>query len=320
MRVGLGCVALGSGAGRRVADDVRLVRAAIDLGVTVFDTADAYGAGASERVLGRAVKGRRDEVVIATKGGFDFRARHLAEQWARRWYKAVVPSGRKTQASAPAAAQSRSSSYDHQDFSPRHLRDAVHASLRRLDTDRIDVYQLHGPAEVFPDLLDQLSDLVTVGDVGQFGVGAQAVALADRWILMPGISVVQVPFGVLDPEAASTTFPLARLHGREVWVRAIFGGGLLSLADRDPAALTSDRKWNLVRELRRIAADAGLDQYQLACGFVRAHGDVSTVLVGTTSLTHMRRNTELLAGPALDDGAVRAVLEAVAASDAQERA
>jgi len=319
MRLGLGCVGLGSGAGRPVADDVRLVRAAIDLGVTVFDTADVYGAGASENVLGRAVKGRRDEVVIATKGGFDFRARRPAEQWARRWSKAVRQSASSRQART-VAAPSQSTLYDRQDFSPRHLRNAVHASLRRLRTDRIDVYQLHGPADVFPTLLDQLSDLVTVGDVGQFGVGAQAVSLADRWIVVPGISVVQVPFGVLDPEAASTTFPLAQLHGREVWARAIFGGGVLSLADRDPAALTGDPKWNLLQELRRIAADAGLDQYQLAFGFVRAHVDVSTVLVGTSSLTHLRCNMQLLAGPPLDDQAHRAVLDAFTNWAAQERA
>ena len=94
-QLGLGCVSLGSGAGRREADDVRLVHAAIDLGVTVFDTADAYGGGASEHVLGRAIKRRRDEVVIATKGGFVFRDRHPAEQWARRWSKPVVQRARR---------------------------------------------------------------------------------------------------------------------------------------------------------------------------------------------------------------------------------
>src|SRR4051794_41601541 len=89
-RIGLGCVGLGSGADRRVADDVRLVRAAIDLGVTTFDTADVYGGGASEHVLGRAIGQRRDEVVVATKGGFVFRARPPVEQWARRRAKTLV--------------------------------------------------------------------------------------------------------------------------------------------------------------------------------------------------------------------------------------
>jgi 1-deoxyxylulose-5-phosphate synthase len=318
MRLGLGCVGLGTGAGRRVADDVGLVRAAVDVGVTVFDTADAYGAGASEHVLGKALKGRRGEVVIATKGGFAFRDRSNAERCARRWAKTVLAASRGKGA-APAPAQTQ---YAQQDFSPRHLRDAVHASLRRLGTDYIDVYQLHAPTHVLPDLVNQLSDLVTVGDVAQFGVGAPSVAAADAWIAVPGISVVQVPFGILDPEAGSTTLPLAREHGREVWARGIFGGGILALAEQAPETLVEYPKWDLVQALRRIAANNGLDQYQLACGFLRAYaGDVSTVLVGSTSAAHLRRNVDLLAEPPLDDSVVRAVLYASASErEAEENA
>ena len=306
MRLGLGCVSMGSVARRRVGDDVRLVRAAIDLGVTVFDTADVYGGGASEHVLGRAVRGRRDEVVIATKGGFVFRERPAAEQWVRRHSKEVVTSARQRGGRRPVP--SPSGSYAHQDFSRRHLRNAVQASLRRLRTDRIDVYQLHSPPDVMPDLLEQLSDLVAVGDVARFGVGADSVAAADAWIDVPGISVIQLPFGIVDPQAASTTFLLAREHGTELWARAVLGGGLLRLADRDPAAMAIHPKSNQVDALRRIAADAGLDQYQLAFGFVRAHAsDVSTVLVGSTSVAHLRRDAELLARPPLDEDVLRAV-------------
>jgi len=309
MQLGLGCVSLGSTAGRREADDIRLVHTAIDLGITVFDSADAYGAGASEYVLGRAVKRQRDRVVLATKGGFAFRPRHRAEQWARRWSKPVVERARRR---APVPLEtSGPATYAQQDFSARHLRDAVHASLRRLGTDRIDLYQLHGPTEVFPDLLDQLSDLVTAGDVVRFGVGASSVADADNWLAQPGVSVVQVPFGILDPEAASTTFLLAREHHREIWARGVFGGGVLALADRDPSALRSHPKWELVQTLRRIAAEAGLDQYQLAFGFVLGYRrDVSALLVGSESVDHLRRNTELLAAPPLAQDVFGAALAA----------
>ena len=306
MRLGLGCVSMGSVARRRVGDDIRLVRAAIDLGVTVFDTADVYGGGASEHVLGRAVRGRRDEVVIATKGGFVFRERPAAEQSVRRHAKAVVTSAREGGGRPPV--RSPSGSYAQQDFSPQHLRNAVQASLRRLRTDRIDVYQLHSPPDVMPDLLEQLSDLVAVGDVARFGVGADSVAAADAWMNVPGISVVQLPFGIVEPQAASTTFALAREHGTDLWAHAVLGGGLLRLADRDPAAMAIHPKSDQVDALRRIAADAGLDQYQLAFGFVRAHAsDVSTVLVGSTSLAHLRRDAELLARPSLDEDVLRAV-------------
>jgi aryl-alcohol dehydrogenase-like predicted oxidoreductase len=297
-----------------VGDDIRLVRAAIDLGITVFDTADAYGAGASEYVLGRAVKGRREDVVIGTKGGFTFRSRSRAEQWARRWAKPAVDAIRRPRgAVAPQPAQ-----YDHQDFSPRHLREAVRGSLRRLRTDRIDVYQLHAPPHVLPDLVEQLSDLVAIGEVGRFGVGAQTADAADGWILVPGISMVQVPFGILDPEAASTTLPLAREHGREVWARGVFGGGLLALAERDPGALAGDPKWEPIQALRRTAAAAGLDSYQLALGFLRAHPDVSTVLIGSTSVEHLERNARLFDEPPLDERLLRAAVESCAAASSIE--
>jgi aryl-alcohol dehydrogenase-like predicted oxidoreductase len=290
------------------------VRSAIDLGITVFDTADAYGAGASEHVLGRAVKGRRDQVVIGTKGGFTFRDRSRAEQWARRWAKPAVAAIRRPRTSlASPPAQ-----YAQQDFSPRHLREALRGSLRRLRTDRIDVYQLHAPTQVIPDLVEQLSDLVAIGDVVRFGVGAQTVDAADSWIVVPGVSVLQVPFGILDPEAASTTLPLAREHGREVWARGVFGGGLLALAERDPGALAGDPKWEPIQALRRTAADAGLDSFQLAMGFLRAHADVSTVLIGSTSVEHLERNARLFDEPPPDEQLLRAAVDSCAAAPSIE--
>src|SRR4051812_9318058 len=81
VRLGFGCVNLGSaGGGRSVRSDVRLVREALDLGVRTFDTADAYGKGTSERILGRALRGRRDDAFVATKGGYLFRERTGPEQ------------------------------------------------------------------------------------------------------------------------------------------------------------------------------------------------------------------------------------------------
>jgi aryl-alcohol dehydrogenase-like predicted oxidoreductase len=305
--VGLGCVSLGS-AGRRLSDDVSLIHAAIDLGVTVFDTADVYGSGASEHVLGRALRGRRDGVVIATKGGFVFRDRRPAEQWARRRAKSLRAVA-ESRGAGPALS-SGSGSYTQQDFSPQHLRGCVHASLRRLRTDRIDVFQLHGPETVRPDVIDQLADLVVAGDVACFGVGAGTVAAADDWVGVSGVGMVQVPFGVLDPEAAATTLPLARRHGIEVWVRGVLGGGLLGLAERDPTAVVDHPKRPLVEAIGRLATESGLDRYRLAMGFVHAHAaDISTVLVGTSSPEHLRRNVEALAAPPLPDEILHALSE-----------
>jgi aryl-alcohol dehydrogenase-like predicted oxidoreductase len=121
-------------------ESVRAVRRAVDLGVTFFDTADVYGAGHSERVLARALAGRRDEVVIATKWGnvFDEDDRQLTGT----------------------------------DDSPAHLRRAVEASLRRLGTDRIDLYQLHLnelPVDRAERLLGTLEELVGEGKIRAYG-------------------------------------------------------------------------------------------------------------------------------------------------------
>jgi aryl-alcohol dehydrogenase-like predicted oxidoreductase len=312
IRVGLGCVGLGTGAGRSVADDVRLVGLARELGITTFDTADAYGNGASERVLGRALRTCRDEVTIATKAGYLFRRRSSTEQWARRHLKPLAQRVRSRRPTGVVARASVSRAWEAQDFSVSYLRNAVGESLKRLRTDRIDIFQLHGIPDVQPELLDQLSDLVAAGDIGRFGIGADSVAHAEAWIGVPGISMVQVPLGIVDPQAATSTLPLAREHRCGVWVRGVLAGGLVGLAERDPAALVDDPKAARIAGLRRIADEAGIDLSRLAFGFLRAYAqDISVVLVGTTSPDHLRRNVELLAAPPLPAD----VLDAVVALD-----
>ena len=312
-RLGLGCVALGSAAsGRSLGDDVRFVGAALDRGVTLFDSADVYASGNSERVLGRALRSRRDDVVIATKGGYLFRERTAWEQSARRIAKDLgrrVPSRR----GASGGAASAGGSYASQDFSPAHLRSAVEASLRRLQTDRIDVYQLHGPRQPDPELLRGLQDLVTAGKVRRFGVGAEDVAWAAAWVGIDEVEVVQLPFGMLDPEAATTVFPLARQRAVELWARGVLGGGVLKAAAEDPASLADHPKRALIERLSDVAGQAGIGVDQLALGFVRAHGDdLATILIGTSSLDHLERSLQLIKAPPLPDDVLGAVRSALA--------
>src|SRR5919204_3802099 len=150
--LGLGCWAIGGPwtfngqpAGWGEVDDdesIRAIRHALDLGVTLFDTADVYGCGHSERVLGRALAGRRDDAVIVTKVGnvFDEQTRTAGGS----------------------------------DLSPAYLRRACDASLRRLDTDRIDVYLIHngfdGPEDV-PAVIDVLEELGAAGKLRWYGSG-----------------------------------------------------------------------------------------------------------------------------------------------------
>ena len=135
--VGLGCNAFGS---RVDADGVQdIVDAAFDTGVNFFDTSDTYGLGASEQLLGDALRGRRDEVVVATKFGMDMHGHNGPDHGARA--------------------------------SRRYVRRAVEASLRRLGTDHIDLYQLHQPDLVTPveETLAAMNELVAEGKVRYLG-------------------------------------------------------------------------------------------------------------------------------------------------------
>jgi aryl-alcohol dehydrogenase-like predicted oxidoreductase len=181
--IGLGCWAIGgpfTAGGKpagwgEVNDDesIAAIRRALDLGVTFFDTADAYGTGHSERVLGRALAGHRDEVVLADKFGntFDAQRRELTGT----------------------------------NVSPTYVRQACEASLRQLGTDRIDLYQLHVgdlPVEDVAAVIETLEGLVSDGKIRAYGCSTDAPALATAFATGPHCAAVQHQLNVLDDAPA----------------------------------------------------------------------------------------------------------------------
>ncbi len=200
--IGFGAWAIGgsrSGWSYGATDDrasIRAVRAALDLGCNFFDTADWYGHGHSETLLGKALRSKRQEVVLATKGGLDF-------------YHGV----------------------SRVDFEPAYLRFALHQSLRRLDTDYIDVYQLHNPPpEVLwrSDVTAELERFRAQGIVRWIGVSAASVEDAVVAVEAGWADTVQVPYNLLAPEAESTVFPLAAARGVGVIAREPLANGFLT--------------------------------------------------------------------------------------------
>jgi aryl-alcohol dehydrogenase-like predicted oxidoreductase len=172
--MGLGCWAIGGPfqfdgrpAGWGDVDDeesVRAIRRALEIGVTFFDTADVYGCGRSERVLGRALKGRREEAVVATKFGL------LFDEEARTGSGA--------------------------DVSPAYIRKACEASLRRLGTDYIDLYQLHAGVEDAAGahrIIEVLEGLVTEGKIRAYGASVDTPALARTFAEGPHCIAIQHP-------------------------------------------------------------------------------------------------------------------------------
>ena len=205
--IGLGCWAIGGPfwlEGRAdgwgdVDDDesVRAIRRALDLGVRFFDSADVYGTGHSEEVLGRALDGRRDEAVIATKFGYTFDA---------------------------ATKQARGI-----DVSPAYVRAACEASLRRLGTDRIDLYQLHVgslPPEQADEVAGVLDELVAAGLIRAYGWSTDDAACAERFAGRPGCAAVQHNLSVF--EDAPALLAVCDEHGLASVNRTPLAMGLLS--------------------------------------------------------------------------------------------
>ena len=155
---------------------------------------------------------------MATKAGYLFDERPPIVRATRKV-------GRRLVAAVRPGSVPSGDTYATQDFRPAAMRQAIDASLRRLATDHIDVLQLHGPHQHLPRVFEELTDVVAAGKVRRFGVGAESIAEAELWVGTPGLEVLQLPFGLLDPTASAV---LARLDGTAGWARGIFGGGVLA--------------------------------------------------------------------------------------------
>jgi aryl-alcohol dehydrogenase-like predicted oxidoreductase len=278
-RFGLGCVNLGS----RGWTGIRLIHHALDLGVRFFDTADAYGCGHSERVLGRALRGRREAAYVATKGGYVFSERTALASAARP----VLQGPAKYVRSRRGGAGGLASAYERQDFSPRYLRGAVEGSLRRLGTDVIDLYQLHGPRSVHDDVVALMVDLRSEGKIRGFGVGLEGLGSGEGWLETGELASIQVPFGLLDPQAKDEIIPRAAAQGVPVIARGVLAGGFVA---RPPGWNTEQLRSGQperLAQLSALAATVGVSPIQLAMWFVIARRGVSTLLVGTSSMDHL---------------------------------
>jgi aryl-alcohol dehydrogenase-like predicted oxidoreductase len=310
-RLGLGCARLGSvAAGSTPAEAVALVRHAIEHGITFLDTADAYGDGTSETIVGTAVEGRRHEVTIATKGGYLFRERTELERRLRAVAAPIIHRLRKREATSGGGG----GGYAAQDFSPSYLTAAVESSLRRLRTDHIDLYQLHGPRDIDDraEVEEWAAAMVRSGKVGRVGIGAEDLGQVTSWLGSPAISSVQLPYGVLDPEAAEDAIPAARAAGKTVVARGVLGAGLLDARLRPDELRQRTDKWPAIEGLHRCADRLGVSTVQLAIWYVRANEAVDTILVGTTSTANADEVAAAMSAPMPTDEAIAAIHAAAA--------
>lgn len=274
--VGLGCNNLG----RRI-DEARareVVEEALDAGITLLDTADVYGDGRSEEYLGRILEGRRDRVVMATKFGSGLGG--------------GKPGGGR----------------------PEYVRQMVEASLRRLRTDRIDLYQMHQPDGSTPiaDTLEVLGELVREGKVRELGCSnfsAEQIREAESAALAGARRFVSVQneLNLLDRDdeldglreserlglAYLPYFPLAsgRLTGKYHRGEPVpEGSRLAGWSEEVRAELLTDATFDRIDRLARFAGDRGHTLLELAFAWLLAERPVTSVIAGATTAEQVRAN------------------------------
>ncbi|WP_405394398.1 aldo/keto reductase [Microbispora hainanensis] len=263
----LGAMMFGAMGNRDHDDAVRVIHRALDAGVNVIDTADVYSQGECEEIVAKAIKGRRDDLVIATKFGLPMGEDPNRRGGSRRW-----------------------------------IFRAVEDSLRRLDVDHIDLYQMHRPDHEtdVAETLSALTDLVRAGKLRAFGSSmfpAELVVEA-QWAAQRTGShrflTEQSIYSVFTRRPEGAVFPTAQRHGLGVLAFSPLNGGWLSgRADLttghrassrpshyDPTTPTGKLKTAALAALAALADEAGLTLPQLAIAFARSHPAVTSVLIG----------------------------------------
>jgi aryl-alcohol dehydrogenase-like predicted oxidoreductase len=277
-RIGLGTMAMSGyylDPGSSEAESIRTIRRALELGVNHIDTAEIYGPYINEELVGRAIKGRRDEVVLATKFGL------------------VSHSG-----GGPGVL----------DSSPANIRVSVEGSLKRLATDRIDLYYQHrvDPNIPIEDTIGALAELVAEGKVRHIGLSEAAPATIRRAHAVHPVAALQTEYSLWtrDPEVA--LLPLLRELGIGFVPYSPLGHGFLTGDIRSPEQLADDdwRKTNprftegnfqrnlrIVDEVQAVAADAGATSAQVALAWLLAQGDDIAPIPGTKRVARVEENS-----------------------------
>lgn len=278
-RLGLGLMGISAfytGAGADDAGGARTILGALDRGVTFLDTAEIYGPYANEELLGRTLEasGRRDEAVIATKFGT---IRH------------------------------RDGDLPGLDGSPANVRLSVEGSLRRLRTDRIDLYYQHrmDPATPIEDTVGALAELIAEGKIRGYGLSEASVATIRRAHAVHPVTAVQTEYSLWSRDPERELLPALRELGIGFVPYSPLGRGFLTGAIRSVEALDEKdfRRSNprfaegaleanlaIVESIDRVAADAGATSAQVALAWLLAQGEDIAPIPGTRRLERLEEN------------------------------
>ena len=286
------------------AASLRTLEAAFDAGINFYDTADMYSQGESEILVGKAFRKKRDQVFIATKGGYCLPGRALLIQRIKPFAKPIVRAIGLRRSVIPAGLSGTLS----QDFSPGYLRKAVEASLRRLQSGYIDLYQLHSPQREelsgarLQDALGLLGRLKEEGKIREYGVALDSPSDASFCIRMEGIASVQIPFGVMDPEALNGVFD--EVAGRQYGIitRGCFGGGALKQSLTETELRAIEPRWERVLRIGRLAEKMQRSPLEVALQFALGEERISVTILGMRTPEHLAANLRYYAAKRLSSG------------------
>ena len=258
---------------------IRIIHKALDAGINFVDTADRYSAGESEEIVGKALKGRRDSIVLATKVHGPMGTDPNQQGNSRRW-----------------------------------IMQAVENSLRRLQTDYIDLYQIHRPAPDtdIEETLSALTDLMRAGKVRAIGSSTFPVSeiVEAQWVAerrgLARFRTEQPPYSILDRGIERDMLPICERYGMGVLVWSPLSKGMLTGRYRKgqpmpdslrakvmPKQMSDERSLDVVEQLIPLAAEAGLSLTHMAMAFVMAHPGVTSAILGPRT---MQQFDDLLAG------------------------
>ncbi|MEW1754522.1 aldo/keto reductase [Streptomyces angustmyceticus] len=294
---GLGCMGMSHGYGQ--SDDAQsaaTINRALDLGVSLLDTSDFYGAGHNEELIGRAIAGRRDEVVLATKFGF---ANRLGEPTAIRGDAAWV-------------------------------REACDASLRRLGVDHIDLYYQHrvDPDVPIEETVGAMAELVTAGKVRHLGLSEASAATLRRAHAVHPIAALQSEWSLWTRDLEREIAPVCRELGIGLVPFSPLGRGFLTgrytsvkglpasdVRRSQPRFADGNLEQNLaiVERLDALAAEKGVSAGQLALAWVQHRGDDVVPIPGTRREKYLEENLGALAVELTEEDL--AVIDAAAPAD-----
>ncbi len=251
----------------------RLLHKAFDAGITTYDTAEAYGGGRSECIIGRSFNDRRSQVTLISKVGY-------------------IPGGDGAQ---------RLYQKEPQRHDPRYLRQACEMSLWRLETDTIDVYLLHDPPTdvIRKDATwNALRKLKKEGKIRYFGASVSPEGAVE--CINQGAEVIMTPFNLLHQEAAQNAFPLAKIKGVGVLARSPFAGGRI-FGKGKKSAVNPYRF--LVRKGRTLA--------EAAVKFTLVQEGVSCVVAGIMKPSEISKNIKACRRPLISKADLARIASAV---------